>query len=152
MANELAELWNKKGRTAVQSRGIPKDVEQAREWGSMLCIPPEFCDQVYMQAEGRDWVDGAGLPITRFTSYLNYRWAKERGNWRTDGEKKESTWSIMQRLNAVREELKQYIDDANLSYNKHRGADGRLKPEAMVRLKALRKTESSLVNKLTGCE
>jgi uncharacterized protein YdaU (DUF1376 family) len=80
--------------------GIPKDEAQAAEWASMDGVPPEFAKQVFNQANGRSWLDGAGQPIDKFRNYVKYRWSREQSEQaeRKTTAKPEPIWAQERRI------------------------------------------------------
>lgn len=58
--------------------GLPKDESQAAEWASMDGTPPDFAKELFNQLCGRDWVDGAGQPVTNWRSHAKGRWIKRQ--------------------------------------------------------------------------
>jgi uncharacterized protein YdaU (DUF1376 family) len=65
--------------------GFPNSPEQAIQWVRGLPMPkqpPEdWIRQVWLQAVGRNFKDGAGVQIMRFAHWVHGRWSNEGASW-----------------------------------------------------------------------
>lgn len=50
-------------------------------------VDPEFVREVWNQAVGRDFTDGAGQEIRRFSNHIAARWSREGPKWQADRKK-----------------------------------------------------------------
>lgn len=65
---------NKKKEEVRTHRERPADEASAVAQAARAGVPAEFAIELFNQLEGRDWVDGAGQPITNFMRHAKYRW------------------------------------------------------------------------------
>jgi len=61
-----------------RARGLPQSENEALEAAKLAGIPEDFARQEFCARDAVGWVNGAGIPIRSWTSYLRKRWTEDQ--------------------------------------------------------------------------
>lgn len=99
-------------RRSTGTGSIPDNEAQALQWAGMDMVPPDFARDIFHQCVGRDWKDGANVPIACWRSYVKSRWSRQQKS-EAQGKRNGKPLSVMDLNSAIKikEEKARQIKD-----------------------------------------